>query len=104
VERTLAAHAVDRKLHKVICEEVPKTGLLVRTPDFQDRMRTILLGYLAFHREMVRPKNHELAVRVLMTAVESVVTELACDESAGMDDPEIVEELAALIVGYVRGA
>ena len=102
VERTLAAHAEDRELHRVIVEQVPRTGLLVRTDEFQVRLRQMCAGYLEFHRDEVRPRDLDLAVRVLIVAVEAVVSELSCDRAASLDDPAVVGEIAALVLGYVQ--
>ncbi len=102
VERTIASHRVDPALHRVIVEEVPKTGLLVRTPEFQDRFTQIVGAYFEFHRERLREMPVALATRILLTAVEAVVSELTCEGPAALDDPRLVAELTQLVLGYIR--
>jgi AcrR family transcriptional regulator len=102
VERCLKAYAVDPALHRVIVEQVPKVGLLVQSHDFYDQLRAILLGYLEFHRARVRPRNHELAVQILVTSVEAVVSELAVADAKALESDEVADELATLILGYLE--
>jgi AcrR family transcriptional regulator len=102
VVRTLAAYGSDRELHRVIVQEVPKTGLLARTEEFQERMRQIITAYFEFRSDELRPLPAALATRILLTSVEAVASELACDREGRLDDPSVVGELTALVLGYIR--
>jgi len=101
LERTFDALSVDPKLQKVIVEQVPRTGMLARSREFEEQLGTMLRGYLEFRREELRIENIPLAVRILVYAVDAVATEAVVADPELTDRPELVEELTDLILGYV---
>ncbi len=101
LECTFDAIGLNPELQKVIVEQVPRTGLLVRSREFEQQLGTMLGGYLEFRREELRVENVALAVRVLVHAVDAVVTAAVVDDPTLTARTELVEELTALVMGYV---
>jgi hypothetical protein len=60
----------------------------------------LFLAYFEHHR--LRSKNRALAVRVLMTAVAAIAADFAIDSKMRLDDPALADEIARLVLGYVR--
>jgi AcrR family transcriptional regulator len=101
LERTFDAMAVNPKLQKVIVEQVPRTGLLVRSRDFEEQLAMMLQGYIEFHRDELRVRNVALAVKVLVHSVDAVATAVVVDDPTLSARREVVDELVALVVGYI---
>jgi AcrR family transcriptional regulator len=102
VDRTFRAHAIDLALHRVIYEQVPRVGLLIRARDFEERLASMFGGYLEHHRAEIRPENVPLAVFLLNTAVEAIANQAALARPELLEDEEAKRELTALLVGYLR--
>jgi AcrR family transcriptional regulator len=102
IERALAAHAIDAELHKVIVEQVPRTGLLVRSNDFEEEIAFLLRAYLEFHSGALRPMNLDIAVRVLVTTVEAVATEFVLRDPRTVVADALVDELTHMVLRYVK--
>jgi len=101
IERTLDAFSVDPHLMKVIVEQVPRTGLLARSRDFEGQLAAMLQGYLEFHRAELKIDNLDLAVKILVHAVDAVMTAMVVESPALEARAALVDELTALIIGYV---
>ncbi len=101
VVRAIEALSLERDLHKVIEDQVPKIGLLARTHEFYETLAFMLNGYLEFRRSEVRPLEVKVAVMILVSSVEAAINALAL---AGEDlsREAIVDELTALIFGYLQ--
>ncbi len=101
VVRAIEALSLDRDLHKVIEDQVPRIGLLARTHEFYETLAFMLNGYLEFHRAEVRAIDVKLAVTILVSSVEAAINALAL---AGEDlkRDKVVDELTALILNYLQ--
>jgi AcrR family transcriptional regulator len=100
VRLLLTAFAVDPQLRRVL-DDVPTAVLALDVPGFDEMLAEAFTGYFAFHAKSLRPTNHRLAARVLMTAVESVALKMTLDRYEGTDPDEVERELAALVLGYL---
>ena len=103
VEATVEIHRVDPALHRVLFEEAP------RSPEIVDTLRS-------FEAETVRavelliegdPQVHvvdgPLAAYMTVTAIESITHRYVSSHPDGIDGRALVDELTALVVGYLRG-
>jgi AcrR family transcriptional regulator len=100
VVRAIEALTVELELHRVIEDQVPKTGILQRTHEFYEVLAFILGGYLEFHRSEVRPVDIQLAVAILVPSVEAAINGLAL-VGKDLKSTAIVDELVALVEGYL---
>jgi AcrR family transcriptional regulator len=101
VKRALAAFAVDPALRAVIVEEVPDLVGLTRSREFDETLALMLRGYFVFHAAKIRPTNVELAVKIVATAAEAAMTRVIVDHPELVDSDELVDEMTALVLGYV---
>jgi hypothetical protein len=88
-------HRVAPALHRVFSEELPRSSrLAARAPDTETR-------WAEFAALLTRMPDPELAAFVARTAVHAVIHEAASERPELLDDPRLVEELVALLDGYL---
>ena len=102
IARALAAMAVEPELHRVIMEQVPRVGELIRPREFEERVAFLLRAYLEFHRHEIRPMNLDVAVEVLVTCVEAVANAMVLRDKREAVRDEVIDELAILVLRYVE--
>jgi hypothetical protein len=64
-------------------------------------MESLLRGELVRLRESLRPQNVDLAVFVLLRSLRSVTWSAVLERPELLEDPALVEELSALLLGYL---
>src|SRR5262249_13875465 len=102
VERAARAYAVNPRLRRVIVEQVPDVFDIANARDFDDALLRILEGYFEFHSEKLRPQNARLAATIIHFAVEGAATALMMRDPGALRQRETVDELTALVLGYLR--
>jgi AcrR family transcriptional regulator len=105
VAAAIAAHRVDPKLHRVLSEEVPRTGRLENIEAVERYARGVFRDYLEAHRGEIDVTDLDLAAFVLVTTVEALThsavlrrPDVLADEKAG----EFVDEVTRLVLRYLR--
>jgi AcrR family transcriptional regulator len=101
VKLMIAAHAHNPKLHKVIAEQVPRVGRLNRIHDVERQIGERVRALLERRRAEIRPENLDLAVFVLVTAVESLTHRATVDETGRFDEEELADAVTDLVLRYV---
>jgi AcrR family transcriptional regulator len=105
VATAVDAHRVDPKLHRVLAEQIPRTGRLEKIAVFNRRYYDLFRGYLEDHRDELRAVDLELAAFVCVTSIE------ALSHTAVLHRPEIlsqeaaatlVDEATRLVMRYLR--
>ncbi len=102
VRAILRAHAVDPKLHRILIQQVPRVGKLRNVDAMQDRVSVLVRAYLEARRDEVRPQNLEVAVFLLVRAVEAVAHATVIERPGYLVDGELADELAAMVLSYLR--
>jgi AcrR family transcriptional regulator len=97
----LKAHSVQPELRKVLVEQVPRTGIFFRVDEFEERLELMLRGYLEYHRAEIRPTNIELAVRLLLHAVQAMAYAVMLDDPDRLAHPEVVDEITTMVERYI---
>lgn len=110
VRAAIDAHRVDPKLHRVLAEQVPRTGRLEDIEAVERNALPLFRAYLEAHRSEVDVADLDLAAFILVTTVEAlthsaVITrpDVLADEKADA----FVEEVTQLMLRYLgrdRGA
>ncbi|MFI4936345.1 MAG: TetR/AcrR family transcriptional regulator [Caulobacterales bacterium] len=105
VEAAIEAHLVDPKLHRVLAEEVPRTGRLANIEAVERDALIFFRGYLEAHRGEIDIADLDLAAFILVTTVEALThaavlrrPDILADEKAG----EFVDEVTRLVLRYLR--
>ena len=101
----IAAHRVDPKLHRVLAEQIPRTGRLRNVELFNRENYTLFRTYLEGHRDEIRAVDLELAAFICVTSIEAVThravlhhPEVLSEQRSGA----LVEEATRLLVRYLR--
>jgi AcrR family transcriptional regulator len=104
VAAAVDAHRVDPKLHRVLAEQIPRSGALENVEAFNHATFGLFRAYLEAHRDELRAVDLDLAAFVCVTSIEALThtavlhrPESLSDEAAGV----LVDEAARLIVGYL---
>jgi AcrR family transcriptional regulator len=105
VAAAVAAHRVDPKLHRVLAEQLPRTGRMENVETFNREGYSLFRGYLEAHAAEIRAIDLDLAAFVCVTAIESLThtavlhhSEFLSDEAMGT----LIDEATRLIVRYLR--
>jgi len=104
VAAAIAAHRLDPKLHRVLAEQIPRTGALEDVEGFNREAHDLFRAYLERKRAEVRPLDLDLAAFVCITSIEAVThtavlhrPEMLTDEAA----ETLVDGAARLVLGYL---
>lgn len=105
VAAAVAAHRVDPKLHRVLAEQLPRTGRLENVETFNREAYSLFHGYLKAHADEIRAIDLDLAAFVCVTSIEALThtavlhhSEFLSDEAMGT----LIDEATRLIVRYLR--
>jgi AcrR family transcriptional regulator len=105
VAAAIDAHRVDPRLHRVLAEEVPRTGRGENIEAVERYARGQLRDYLEAHRSEIDVADLDLAAFILVTTVEALT------HSAVLRRPDIVaddradafvDEVTRLMLRYLR--
>jgi len=104
VSAGIDAHRVNPELHRVLAEQVPRTGGLENI-DAIDDAYTFVRGYLEAHRDELDVADLDVAAFICVTAVEALThaavlhrPEVLTGEKAG----RFVDEVTRLMVRYLQ--
>jgi AcrR family transcriptional regulator len=101
IEMEIRAHAIDPALHRVLVEQVPRVGRLARLSTVERQIQTVVMGYLAAHRDELRVENLELAAFVAVTTVEAITHAAVVYQPERLADPALVDEATEMVVRYL---
>lgn len=105
VAAAIAAHSIDPKLHRVLAEEVPRTGRFANITAVEGSAREFVRAYLEGHRSEIEVADLDLAAFTLVTAIEALT------HSAVLYRPDLladgktdgyVDEVSRLVLAYLR--
>jgi AcrR family transcriptional regulator len=105
VKAAIDAHHVDPKLHRVLDEQVPRTGQLENIDAVVRNACALFRSYLEAHRSEIDIADLDLAAFILVTTIEALThsavlhrPDILADDKAG----EFVDEVTRLVLRYLR--
>jgi AcrR family transcriptional regulator len=105
VAAAIEAHRVDPKLHRVLAEQIPRTGALENVEAFNREAHSLFRDYLENHRDELRAVDLDLAAFVCVTSIEALThtavlhrSDMLSDEAVGA----LVEETTRLVLRYLQ--
>ena len=104
VAAAIEAHRVDPALHRVLAEQVPRTGKLADIDLVQGNGRTLIRGYLEAHRGEIDIADPDLAAFMVVTTVEALTHSAVLHQPHVLADGKagaFVEEVTRLVLGYL---
>jgi len=105
VATAIEAHRIDPKLHRVLAEQLPRTGRLKQIEAFDREYYVLVRAYLEAHRDELRTVDLGLAAFVCVTAIEALSHTAVLHRSAMLSDEAVrtlVDECTRLVAGYLR--
>jgi AcrR family transcriptional regulator len=101
----IKAHRIDPKLHRVLAEQIPRTGRLENIAAFNRETYALFRAYLETHADELRAVDLELAAFVCVTSIEALThtavlhhPKVFSDEGMGA----LVDEATRLVVRYLQ--
>jgi AcrR family transcriptional regulator len=101
----IEAHRIDPKLHRVLAEQIPRTGRLENVEAFNRETYALFRAYLDGHRDEVRMVDLGLAAFVCVTSIEALTHTAVLHSSEKLSDETVgtlVDEATRLVVGYLQ--
>jgi AcrR family transcriptional regulator len=106
VTTALEAHRIDPKLHRVLAEQIPRTGKLEHIEAFNRENYTLFRTYLEAHRNEFRAVDLGLAAFVCVTSIEALTHTAVLYHSEMLSNDAtteaLVDEATRLIVRYLQ--
>jgi AcrR family transcriptional regulator len=103
----IEAHRIDPKLHRVLAEQIPRTGRLENVEAFNREIYALFRAYLESRSDELRMVDLGLATLVCVTSIEALAhtavlhhPEKLSDEAVGT----LVDETTRLVVGYLQSS
>lgn len=101
----IEAHRIDPKLHRVLTEQIPRTGRLEDVEAFNREAHASFRDYLTHHKDEISCANVDLAAFICVTTIEALTHTAALHAPAILPDDMVetlIEEATRLVVGYLR--
>lgn len=104
VVTAIDAHRLDPKLHRVLAEQIPRTGRLEKVAAFNRDYFILFRDFLESHRDELRAVDLELAAFVCVTSIEALTHTAVLHRSEMLSDEmaeTLVDEATRLLAGYL---
>ena len=105
VAAAIQAHRLDPKLHRVLAEQIPRTGKLENIEAFNRENYALFRAYLEAHSNEFRPVDLGLAAFVCVTSIEALTHTAVLHHSDSFPDEAfgaLVDEATRLVVRYLQ--
>ena len=100
----IEAHRIDPKLHRVLAEQIPRTGRLENVEAFNRETYALFRAYLEGHSDELRIIDLDLAAFVCVTSIEALAHTAVLHRSerlSGEVVEKLVDEATRLVAGYL---
>jgi AcrR family transcriptional regulator len=105
VAMAVEAHRIDPRLHRVLAEQLPRTGRLEKIATFNREYLGLFRDFLESHRDELRAVDLDLASFVCVTSIEALTHTAVLHRSEMLSDKaaaRLVEEATRLVIRYLR--
>ncbi len=103
----IESHRLDPRLHRVVAEQIPRTGRLEHVGAANRETYALFRAYLEDHRDEIRPVDLDLAAFVCVTSIEALTHTAVLHRPDILSDAvsgTLVDEATHLVVGYLQPA
>jgi AcrR family transcriptional regulator len=102
----IEAHRIDPKLHRVLAEQIPRTGQLKDVEAFNREVHALVRTYLESRRNEMRKIDPALATFICVSAIEAVAHNTVLNPAEMLTTEKmvrtLVDETTRMVVGYLR--
>lgn len=105
VALAVQAHRLDPRLHRVLAEQIPRTGRLKNKEVFNRESHTLFRTFLEGHRDEIRAVDLELAAFICVTSIEALTHTAVLRDSDKLSDEAmeaLIDEATRLVVRYLQ--
>jgi AcrR family transcriptional regulator len=105
VAAAIDAHRVDPELHRVLAEQIPRTGALEGVEAFNREAYELFRAYLEDRRDELRAVDLDLAAFVCVTSIEALTHTAVLhrpEALAGEAGETLANEATRLVLGYLQ--
>jgi AcrR family transcriptional regulator len=105
VATAIEAHRIDPKLHRVLAEQIPRTGRLERVEAFNREAYNLFRAWLESHRDEFRRVDLDVAAFVCVTSIEALTHNAVLHQSetfSGETTEVLVDEATRLVIRYLQ--
>ncbi len=105
VRMMIDAHRVNPELHRVLVEDVPRTGRLGEVETFDRESYAVIRTFLEKRQSEMRKLDLDLAAYICVKSVEALTHGAVADHPQWLADDRVdifVEDVTKLIMGYLR--
>jgi len=102
---TIRAHRVDPQLHRVLVEQIPRTGRLAEVDGFDREAHAMVRNYLESHQDELRGVDLDLATFVCVSCVETLSHGAVLRHPRLLANHKVetfIDEVTRLVTGYLR--
>ncbi len=103
IELMLRARAVNPEIHRVLIEQVPRTGRMARVRDLDKVMHVAVTQFLATRRSELVVDDLDMATFLTVATIEAIATRAVLFAPSRLADPNLIDQTAVLVVGYLTG-
>lgn len=101
----IEAHRINPKLHRVLAEQIPRSGRLAEVEAFNHEVHALVRAYLESRRKEMRKIDPALAAFICVSAIEAVAHNTVLNQAEMLSEKTVrtlVDETARMVVGYLR--
>jgi AcrR family transcriptional regulator len=101
----IEAHRIDPRLHRVLAEQIPRTGRLANLEAFNRETYALFRAYLESHSDELRMTDLGLATFVCVTTIEALAHTAVLHNAQKLSDEAVktlADEATRLVVGYLK--
>ena len=102
---TIQAHRVDPQLHRVLVEQIPRTGRLAEVEGFDREAHAMVRSYLESRKRELRGVDLDLATFVCVSCVETLAHGAVLRHPKLLASGKVetfIDEVTRLVTGYLR--
>lgn len=101
----IEAHRINPKLHRVLAEQIPRTGQFAEVEAFNREVQALVRTYLESRRKEMRKVDLDVATFICVSTIEAVAHNTVLNHAEMLSERTVrtlVEETTRLVVGYLR--
>lgn len=102
VHAVFEAHLLEPALHKILQTEIPEPALYDEQTSLESDFQSIVLSLLNHRQDQIRAIDSELASRILINVIESLVHAAVIDNNFEEDASKIENEIVTMITLYLQ--
>ncbi|UWU65915.1 TetR/AcrR family transcriptional regulator [Bradyrhizobium sp. NC92] len=101
----IEAHHIDPNLHRVLAEQIPRSGHLAEVEAYSHEIHALVGTYLERHRKEMRKIDPALAAFMCVSTIEAIAHNTVLNGAEMLSEKMVkvlVDETTRMVVGYLR--